>query len=143
MLTSGTRAPDFSLKDSEGQTVTLSQFRDKSHVVLVFYPGDNTPVCTKQMCGLRDDYSAFKDAGVVILGINPQSAESHQGFSAKHGLPFPLLVDSEGSVIRAYGCKGLLMTARTVYGIDKAGTIVFAQRGRPSSSEILAAFKPK
>jgi peroxiredoxin Q/BCP len=138
----GTEAPLFTLKDQEGTTVTLKDFRGKKNVVLVFYPGDQTPGCTKQLCAIRDDFEDFKAADTVVFGVNPGNAESHQKFIAKQKYPFPLLVDEKSEVAKAYNAKGLLFTKRTVYGIDKEGKIVFAQRGMPSDREILAAFKP-
>lgn len=136
----GDTAPDFTLKDHTGKTVELAAFRGKKNVVLVFYPRDETPGCTKQLCTIRDDFSQFTDADSVVFGINPQGADAHSQFVEKFNFPFPLLADPEKEVVAAYGCKGLLMTQRTVYGIDKEGKIVFAQRGAPDSDEILKAF---
>ena len=140
MLKIGDKAPEFSLKDQDGNLVELKSFLGKKNVVLVFYPGDNTPGCTKQMCAIRDDYSQFSSADVAVFGINPQDKDSHKKFVDKNKLPFPLLVDADKKVVAAYGTKGVLVTTRTVYGIDKKGIIVFAQRGMPSSAEILKAF---
>jgi len=140
MLKIGDKAPEFSLKDQDGNLVELKSFLGKKNVVLVFYPGDNTPGCTKQMCAIRDDYSQFSAADAVAFGINPQDKDSHKKFVEKNKLPFPLLVDADKKVVTAYGTKGVLMTTRTVYGIDKKGIIVFAQRGMPSNQEILKAF---
>lgn len=138
----GTEAPLFTLKDQDGTTVTLKEFRGKKNVVLVFYPGDQTPGCTKQLCAIRDDFEDFKTADTVVFGVNPADAQSHKAFIEKQKYPFPLLVDEKGEVAKAYNAKGLLFTKRTVYGIDKEGKIVFAQRGMPTDKEILAAFKP-
>ncbi len=140
MLKIGDKAPEFSLKDQDGNLVELKSFPGKKNVVLIFYPGDNTPGCTKQMCAIRDDYSQFSAADVVVFGINPQDKDSHKTFIDKNKLQFPLLVDADKKVITAYGAKGVLMTTRTVYGIDKKGIIVFAQRGMPPNQEILKAF---
>jgi len=142
MLAVGTRAPAFSLQDQNGKVFKLEDLRGKKNVVLVFYPGDNTPVCTSQLCAIRDDFADFEKLGVAVFGINPQSAESHRSFVEKQHFPFPLLVDSDKKILAAYGTKGL-MTKRTVYGIDKDGGIVFAQRGVPKTDEILAAFQSK
>ena len=141
LLAVGTSAPVFSLPDQAGKAVNLASFQGQQNVVLIFYPGDDTPGCTKQLCAVRDDYSQFKAAGVAIFGINPQGADSHRRFIEKHQLPFPLLVDQDKQVVAAYGCRGTFFTTRTVHGIDKAGQIVFAQRGMPANSAILEAFK--
>lgn len=141
MLIVGEKAPAFSLLDQSGKTVTLDEHRGKKNVVLIFYPGDNTPGCTRQLCAIRDQFDLFADSETVVFGINPQEAASHKRFIGKHNFPYPLLVDSEKSVVSAYGCRGTLMTKRTVYGINKEGVIVFARRGTPSNEEILRAFK--
>lgn len=140
MLAIGQKAPDFTLQDDRGKNWTLSKLEGKKRVVLVFYPGDSTPVCRSQFCAIRDDFVEFQREDVQVFGINPQSAESHNKFREKNNFPFPLLVDKEKKVVRAYGADGLLMTKRTVYGIDKKGYVVFAERGRPDNAEILAAF---
>jgi peroxiredoxin Q/BCP len=141
LLSVGEQAPDFSLEDQGGASVTLREFRGRQNVVLIFYPGDNTPGCTKQLCAVRDEFELFSDNDTAVFGVNPQGSESHQGFVKKHTFPFSLLVDREKQVAAAYGCKGMLMTKRTVYGINKEGTIVFARRGRPSNEEIINTFK--
>jgi len=140
MLKIGDKAPEFSLKDQDGNLAELKSYLGKKNVVLIFYPGDNTPGCTKQMCAIRDDYSQFSAADAVVFGINPQDKDSHKNFANKNKLQFPLLVDADKKAITAYGAKGMLMTTRTVYGIDKKGIIVFAQRGMPPNQEILKAF---
>ena len=141
LLSVGEEAPAFSLMDQAGNPVTSAEFRGKKNVVLVFYPGDNTPGCTKQLCAVRDQFELFTADDTVVFGVNPQGAESHRRFIAKYDFPFPLLVDREKTVVSAYGCKGVLVTKRTVYGIDKEGIIVFASRGMPSNEEVLEAFK--
>lgn len=137
----GDKAPDFTLKDEKGNAVTLSDFQGKQNVVLIFYPKDQTPGCTKQLCAVRDDWSAFEEQNVAVFGVNPGSAKSHQAFIDKFSFPFPLLVDADKEVARAYDCDGLLMTKRTVFGINKEGIVVFAERGMPDNAEILAAFQ--
>ena len=141
MLTVGEKAPAFSLLDQSGNPVTLDEHRGKRNVVLIFYPANKTPGCTKQLCAVRDQFELFTNNNTVVFGVNPQGAESHQRFTDKHNFPFPLLVDREKEVVSAYGCKGALATKRTVYGIDKEGIIVFARRGMPSNEEVLEAFK--
>jgi peroxiredoxin Q/BCP len=133
LLSVGDKAPAFSLRDQDGNPVTLEDFKTRKNVVLVFYPGDNTPGCTKQLCAIRDRFELFADNDTVVFGINPQDPASHKKFIIKRSLPFPLLVDGDRKVIVAYGCRGMLMTKRTVYGINKEGTIDFASRGTPAN----------
>jgi peroxiredoxin Q/BCP len=132
----GTPAPDFSIPDDSGRMVTLSALRGRS-VVLVFYPGDDTPGCTGQLCSFRDAWSDAKDRGVEIFGVNPQSAAKHQKFRAKFTFPFPLLVDSGQKVGALYQTKGLIVK-RTVYRIGPDGIIRFSRRGYPPPEEVLA-----
>jgi peroxiredoxin Q/BCP len=139
MLVKGAEAPPFELKSGEGAVVKLSDYRGKSYVVLVFYPGDETPVCTKQLCEIRDDYTSFEKRGAVVFGINPASDASHKKFAGKHKFQFPLLIDDKNAVAAAYGAKGAIMNKRTVYVIDKAGKVLYARRGKPPVAEILAA----
>ena len=141
LLNVGEKAPSFSLPDQKQNVATLDDFRGRKNVVLVFYPRDRTPGCTKQLCGIRDEFELFTKNDIVVLGINPQDSASHRSFVNRHDFPFRLLVDMDKKVVSAYGCRGMLATKRTVYGIDKNGTIVFARRGTPSSEEILEAFK--
>ena len=136
-LPAGVPAPDFSLPDESVQEVRLSSLRGRN-VVLVFYPGDETPVCRRQLCAFRDHWSKLQARDVVVLGVNPQSAESHARFRSKHAFPFPLLVDRGRQVAALYSAKGLLVK-RTVYLIGKDGRIRFARRGSPPVEEVLAA----
>lgn len=143
MLKIGDQAPDFELQDENGETVSLKDFRGKSSVVLMFYPADNTPGCTKQLCTARDDYDRYEAAGVAVFGVNPGSAGTHKKFSEKHGLRTPLLLDDGGRVSRAYDALMpiplLTIVNRTVVGIDRDGIVRFAERGMPSTSTILDA----
>ena len=139
MLTVGTVAPSFELKDAGSTLYKLADFNDKKFVVLIFYPGDETPVCTKQLCEIRDDYTSFEKRDAVVFGVNPATGASHSKFAGKNKLQFPLLIDEKNSVAAAYGTKAAVMNKRTVYVIDKTGKIIFAQRGKPSVAEILAA----
>jgi len=143
LLKLGTKAPAFSLKDENGQTVKLEDFFKKKNVVLIFYPGDSTPGCTKQLCAVRDDFTAFTDLDTVVFGVNPQTAASHKKFVADQSLPFPLLVDEKRTVSTLYGAGGAPVPQRTVYSIDKEGNIVFAERGMPAHENILAPLKAK
>ncbi len=137
-LSPGVRAPDFSLPDDQGHLVTLSKLRGK-RVVLVFYPGDNTPGCTRQLCEFRDNWSKVQAAGVEVFGVNPQSAVKHERFRQKYSFPFPLLVDSGQKVAELYNANGLIVK-RTVYGIDRDGVIRFSRRGKPTPAEVIAGW---
>lgn len=140
LLNVGEKAPEFSLKTASGAMVTLSQELKKHNVVLIFYPGDNTPGCTSQLCAVRDDWSDFQDAGVQVFGVNPADAASHNNFSEKYEYPFPLLVDTNKAVAKAYNTEGAIFISRSVVGIDRSGTIVFSRKGKPANGEILKAF---
>jgi peroxiredoxin Q/BCP len=107
-------------------------------VALVFYPGDDTPGCTKQLCQFRDDWSQATKRGVLVFGVNPQNARHHANFRKKFQFPFPLLVDERQKVAEAYHANGLIVK-RTVYLIGRDGKILFARRGMPSPGEVLAA----
>lgn len=138
MLSIGSAAPDFSLISDKGDTIRLSDYRGKNPVVLIFYPGDKTPGCTKQLCAVRDDYADFKKEGAVVFGVNPADSASHRAFSDKYGFQFPLLIDKGKKIAEQYGAGGLFVS-RTVYVISAKGTILFAKRGMPPDSEIIAA----
>lgn len=141
MLPEGTAAPAFTLQDHSGNSVSLENFRGSKNVVLIFYPGDLTPGCTKQLCEIKDEYSKFKSSNTVVFGVNPAGGESHANFVKKKFLPFPLLVDEGGRVAQAYDCKGMIATKRTVYVIDKNGVITLAREGKPPVPEILSGIK--
>jgi len=138
-LAVGTPAPDFTLPDDSGRSVKLSALRGRS-VVLVFYPGDDTPGCTKQLCQFRDDWAEARQLGVEVFGVNPQSAQKHQKFRNKFHFPFPLLVDKGQKVAEMYKADGLIVR-RTVYLVGPDGRIRFARRGMPNPSEVLEAAK--
>jgi peroxiredoxin Q/BCP len=131
-----TQAPEFSVADDSGATVTLSELRGKN-VVLVFYPGDDTPTCTKQLCEFRDRWEQAKTRNVVVYGVNPRGVVSHKNFRQKYKLPFPLLIDKGQKVGKLYNASGLIVK-RTVYLIGPDGVIRYAQRGKPSPEEVLA-----
>jgi peroxiredoxin Q/BCP len=126
----GQKAPEFSAKDQNGDTITLSQFKGKK-VVLYFYPRDSTPGCTAQACDLRDNYSTLLEKGFVILGISTDTEKKHQNFIAKYDLPFPLIADTEKVVHELYGRwqlkkfmgKESMGTVRTTFIIDENGMI--------------------
>jgi peroxiredoxin Q/BCP len=135
----GSIAPDFTLPDDSGRHVSLTSLRGKN-VLLVFYPDDDTPGCTKQLCQLRDNWGRLRSAGVEIFGVNPQSASSHAGFRKKYNLPFPLLIDKGQKVGELYHANGLIVK-RTVYLIGGDGKIRFGKRGMPAPDEALASLK--
>jgi peroxiredoxin Q/BCP len=136
-LTAGTPAPDFTLPQQDGGSVSLAKLRGKN-VVLVFYPGDDTPVCRKQLCEFRDQWSEARKRNAQVFGVNPAGAQSHAKFQEKYHLPFPLLVDAGQKVAALYHANGLFIK-RTVYLIGPDGTIRYARRGKPDPAEVLAA----
>lgn len=105
-LNSGDLAPDFTLSDGDGNSITLSELRGQ-WVVLYFYPRDNTPGCSKEACGFRDEYANYQAKGVAVFGISADTLSSHQKFTKKYSLPFPLLSDPDASVATAYDSYGL------------------------------------
>jgi len=117
-LALGDSAPDFSLADQDGRNFRLSDRRGQ-RLLLVFYPGDNTPVCTRQLCDYRDGIEAFADLGVEVIGVSQDSPESHREFREQHGLPFTLLSDPELEVASRYDCKALIGMKRGVYLLDE------------------------
>ena len=143
-LSVGDQAPEFTLKTEKGEPVTLAGSLAKGPVVLIFYPMDNTPGCTAQLCSARNDAPRYAEAGISVYGVNNGGAASHQRFSEKHNLQAPLLVDDSLKVAAAYDAVislGLVrFINRTVVGVARDGTIAFYKRGTPSSDEILASF---
>ena len=133
MLEPGTKAPDFTLPDQNGELHSLSDYRGKK-VILYFYPKDNTPGCTRQACGFSELRPQFEERGAVILGVSRDSVASHKRFEEKQGLSFTLLSDPELEVIQAYDVwkekkiygKVSMGVVRTTYLIDETGTIVKA-----------------
>jgi peroxiredoxin len=117
-------AIQFTLKDSEGKDYSLSDFSGKK-VLLVFYPGDETKVCTEQLCSYSSGFEEFQNLGVQILAINMDSIESHKKFKTKYNLQFPLLSDPSGKVCNAYNAKGLLGVKRSTFLVNENGKIVF------------------
>lgn len=140
-------ARDFTLKDGDGKDWTLSDHRGET-VVLLFYPGDNTPVCTRQMCSVRDHWSEYQATGAEVVGISTDTVESHQGFAEKHSLPLRLLSDPDGKVSAQYGMKSWLpgRSARGVVVIDKDGKIAYSKVQplslfRPADDDVLVAIR--
>lgn len=134
----GSDAPDFSLMSDQGTRLRLSDYRGRQNVVLVFYPRDNTALCTRQLCDFRESWGVATAKATVVFGVNPGSEASHTAFRGKFHLPYPLLVDTGQEVAKLFACNGLIVK-RTVYLIGKSGKIRFAKRGVPSPSEVLAA----
>jgi peroxiredoxin Q/BCP len=134
----GTPAPDFALPDGEGNTWRLSDQRGKV-VVLLFYPGDETPICTAQLCSVRDRWEDYAATGAEVVGISTDSVESHQKFAQHHDLPLRLLADTDRKVADAYGAQSLIpgKVARSVFVIDASGKITYRDV-RP-----LGLFRPK
>ena len=133
MLEVGTKAPDFTLPDQNGNMHSLSEYRGKK-VILYFYPKDNTAGCTKQACGFAERYPQFTEMGAVVLGVSKDSVASHKKFEEKYGLPFTLLADPELVAIQAYDVwqekknygKTYMGVVRTTYLIDEEGKIAKA-----------------
>jgi peroxiredoxin Q/BCP len=122
-LSVGTDAPAFTAKDTNGNTISLSDFAGKT-VVLYFYPKDDTPGCTKQACSFRDSQAEYKDKDVVVLGVSADDEVSHQAFTNKYNLNFPLLADTQKSIITAYDVDGGGYAKRVTYIIDGNGKII-------------------
>jgi peroxiredoxin Q/BCP len=121
----GAEAPDFVLDGTspEGRrSYVLSDLRGRP-VVLAFYPGDETPVCTKQLCSYQDDLGRFEEFDALVLGISPQNLDSHERFAARRGLSFPLLADPDKTVARLYGVTGTLGIKRAVFVLDAEGVV--------------------
>jgi thioredoxin-dependent peroxiredoxin len=133
----GEQAPDFALRDQDGATVSLEALRGKN-VVLVFYPADETTLCTRQLCEFRDRWALAQAKDALVFGVNPAAEAKHARFRANHRFPFPLLADPGQRVGALYRTKGLIVK-RTVYLIGKSGKIRYAKRGKPEPEEVLAA----
>jgi thioredoxin-dependent peroxiredoxin len=118
----GDRAPDFELPGTGGRTYKLSEFRGRD-VVLAFYPGDFTPVCTKQFCAYRDDQERIEALGLKLLGISPQSVDSHERFAGEYELTVTLLADEDRSVARAYGVAAGPLVRRAIFLVDAEGIV--------------------
>ena len=124
MIEEGKPAPDFELSSDVGETVRLSDFRGKP-VVVYFYPKDDTPGCTAQACGIRDNFDAFGERGAVVLGISPDDESSHVKFKQKYGLPFTLLADPDHEVAERYGVwRERRMYGKTYMGIERSTFVI-------------------
>jgi peroxiredoxin Q/BCP len=140
-LTIGDVAPDFTVAGTDGKRhrdYTLSEYRGQA-VVLVFYPADDTSVCTKQLCEFRDQWADVTAKNAVVFGVNPARSRAHQKFREKCKFPFPLLIDEGQKIAKLYQADGWFVPKRTVYLIGPDSVIRYARRGKPSPSEVLAA----
>ena len=136
LLPVGTQAPDFTLPASDGQPLTLSSLRGRKHVVLIFYVGDNTPDCNRQLSSLRDDMLEMAGLDIAVVGINPGGVAEHERYCTQLSLNFPLLHDGGGQVAMQYGAFNPDQSVqRSVYVVDKEGLIRYAARGMHWSPE--------
>lgn len=149
-LKQGDKAPAFSGKDQDGHTIKLADYKGK-RLALYFYPQDDTPTCTIQSCNLRDNYTALKAAGIEIIGISPDSVDSHKHFENKFSLPFRILADEKHSIIDKYGVWGekqmfgnkYMGLHRTTFLIDEKGLVhkIFLKpKNSDHAAEIIKAF---
>jgi thioredoxin-dependent peroxiredoxin len=130
LLEVGERAPEFKTTDQDGESVSLKDFRGKK-VVLYFYPKDDTPGCTKEACGFRDDYSKFRKRKIEVLGVSVDDEKSHKKFAEKYDLPFRLLADTDKKIVKDYGVWGekslygrkFMGIHRVTYVIDEKGKV--------------------
>lgn len=150
-LKEGDKAPDFTAPTNGGGTVSLKDFKGK-HLVLYFYPKDDTPGCTKEACGFRDAFKDFEKAGAVVLGVSTDSVKKHDKFVEKFQLPFPLLADEDKSIVEAYGVWGkkkfmgreYMGTNRVTFLIDPKGKIKKiwpTVKPEDHAAEVLAAIR--
>jgi len=138
-LAVGDKAPNFE-GESDGAKISLASYAGKKNVVLYFYPGDFTPICTKEACGFRDIYEELKGGDTEIIGVSTDSDESHKKFTAEYKLPFPLLTDADKKIARSYGATNLFAdllgrVSRITYVIDKAGKISAILKSELSASK--------
>lgn len=143
----GAAAPDFTLQDGNGDEWRLSDKRGKV-VVLLFYPGDETPICTRQMCSVRDRWEDYAATGAEVVGLSTDSVESHQKFAEHHELPLRLLSDASAAVANLYGARSLIpgKVARSVFVIDANGVLRYRDVRplglfRPKDDEVIAAIR--
>ena len=143
----GSVAPDFILHDTDGAEWQMSAQHGRV-VVLLFYPGDATPVCTKQLCSVRDNWESYAATGAEVVGISTDTVESHRKFTDEHGLPLRLLADTEGTVHKAYGASSWFpgRAARAVVVVDAGGIIRYRKVEavsllRPRDAEIIEAIR--
>ena len=136
----GEKAPDFDVVSSAGKALQLSDFAGKKNIVLYFYPGDFTPICTKETCGMRDMYADLESQDTEVIGVSVDSNESHEKFAKEHKLEFALVSDAKRELAKTYGATSFLRdilgkTARITYVIDKKGEIAGIFQGELSASK--------
>ena len=137
----GDKAPDFTLPSTQGE-VTLSKRLASGPVLLVFYPGDDTPVCTRQLCDYRDNLAVFGELGVQVIALNRQPIASHEKFAKKHTLPFPVAADEDGKVCKLYGASGLFgMTKRALVLVGRDGRVRWRKTDFPLFFESAAEIR--
>ncbi|NWG38033.1 thioredoxin-dependent thiol peroxidase [Nitrososphaera sp.] len=150
-ISEGSDAPDFSMRDAKGKVFRLSDLKGKKNAVVYFYPKDFTPGCTTEAAEFSRDYDKFAKAGIEIVGISPDSEESHDKFRSKMGMPYPLVADTEKEVAKKYGVYGMksfmgrefMGVIRTTFLVDKSGRIIRVfSKVRPAghSKEVLESF---
>ena len=125
----GDRIPQFTLKDQDGNPFDVSNYIGQKHLVIFFYPKDNTPGCTKEVCSFRDSFEEFTDRGAMVIGISGDSENSHRRFASKYKLPFTLLADRQNKVRKLFKVEGNLfnlLPGRETYVVDKTGKVVMA-----------------
>lgn len=121
-LSVGTKAPNFTVKDTRGNAISLSNYAGMP-VVLYFYPKDDTPGCTKEACSFRDSYAEYQNKNIIVFGVSTDDEASHQKFTEKFNLPFPLLADSDRQLVKLYDVDGGSYAKRVTYVIDGTGNI--------------------
>ncbi len=136
----GERAPDFDVTASDGKRLKLSELVGKKHIVLYFYPGDFTPICTKETCGFRDAYAELASGDTEVIGVSVDSDDSHRKFAEKYGIPFSLVSDENKELAKRYGATSFLRdilgkTSRLTYVIDKKGEIAGVFAGELSANK--------
>lgn len=136
----GEKAPEFTLPAYPQGTVSLKDFQDNKNVLLAFYPKDDTPGCTKEMCAFSEDLGKFQSADCTVLGISVDSVKSHEKFASKYALKQVLLADEGGQVARQYGVvrEGKSSAARVLFIIDKQGVVRHIHEGMPTNDELLS-----
>lgn len=150
-LVQGSAAPDFSMRDAKGKVFKLSDLKGKKNAVVYFYPKDFTPGCTTEAAEFSRDYQKFADAGIEIIGISPDSEDSHDKFREKMGIPYPLVADTEKEVAKSYGVYGMktfmgrefMGVKRTTFLVDKSGKVIKTfDKVKPAghSKEVLESF---
>jgi len=144
MLQIGDQSPDFTLKTTTGETFRLSEQHGQRAIVLYFYPKDDTPGCTAEACSFRDQYQDFQDLGAEVVGVSSDSEASHQKFTQKHRLPFPLLADAGGQVRKLYEVPRALLgllPGRVTFVIDKEGVIRYVFNSMQRATDHVATAK--